>query len=110
MALRILLADVLNSQLLRGHFLLLLERLVVVVGQIEHRLNRRLVRLAVFVVVLQSQAIDPAFLVQVEQHLLLELVLSVVDRDRVVVTVKAVNKRLNKRENISPLYLSPDRI
>ena len=105
MALRVLLADVLNSQLLRGHFLLLLERLVVVVGQIEHRLNRRLVCLAVFVVVLQSQAIDPAFLVQVEQHLLLELVLSVVDRDRVVVTVKAVNKRLNKRERTLVHYI-----
>ena len=64
-----LFADVLDGQLLGRHGLLLLEGLGVVLGEVEHLLDGFLVDAAVGVVVLQRQAVHPALLVQVQQHL-----------------------------------------
>ena len=44
--------------------------------------------------VLEGEARGPGLLVEVQQHLLLQLVLAVVNGDRVVVTVQSVNQGL----------------
>ncbi len=78
-ALGILAADVLDGQLFGRHLLLVVERLVVGLGQFEHVAHRRLVEAAVLLVLGQRQALRPRLLVQVPQHLLLQFVLAVVD-------------------------------
>ena len=45
----------------------------------------------------QSQSLRPILLVQVAQHALLQLRLAIVDRNRVVVSVKTVDQRLDGR-------------
>jgi hypothetical protein len=53
-----------------------------------------LVRLGMRVKALQVQPVRPLLLVQVQEHLLLQLVLPVVDADGIVVPVQAVNEGL----------------
>ena len=60
-------------------------------GQLEHLIDDLLVLLRVILELVDGKARSPVALVQVHQHLLLELVLAVVDDDGVVVPVETVN-------------------
>ena len=55
-----------------------------------------LVQVVVRLKVVQAQAARPARLVQIEQHLLLKGILAVVDRNRVVVAVQAMDQGLTR--------------
>lgn len=57
-------------------------------------LNEFLVVLAMLDKVLDSEPIRPLFLVKVQQHLLFQLILSVIDCNGVVVSAKSVNEGL----------------
>lgn len=55
-------------------------------------LDSLLIRLFVFTKIAQPQPLCPIPLVQVAQHALFQLRLSVIDRDRVVVAIQTVDK------------------
>merc|ERR1712139_506663 len=60
-------------------------------GELRHGLHDLLVGLRVLAEVLEAQAREPLALVQVQEHLLLQLVLAVRDVERVVLPVQAVD-------------------
>ena len=60
-------------------------------------LSLYLVELTMLLVVCQCETVKPRLLVEVHQHPLFQLVLTVVDRDGVVVPVQAVNQGLDGR-------------
>ena len=68
--------------------------LVVCLSQIKHIANSLLVEFAVFFILCQGQAFGPRLLVQVPEHLLLQLILAIVDADGVIVPVQTVNQSL----------------
>ena len=69
--------------------------LVIALSELQHVVNNRFIRRTMSRVIFQGQSINPALFVQVQQHLLLKLVLAVVDRNRVVVAVQAVDQGLD---------------
>lgn len=76
-------------------------RLVIVFSKIEERtggadLDSLDVRLPMALEVLQLQPLRPIPFMQVHQHSLLQLRLAVCDSNRVVVSVQAVNERLDR--------------
>lgn len=84
-----------NDELLGGERLLLLDGLVVGLGEVEHSGDGFLVVLRVELKIGDGERVHPLFLVQVEEHFLLEFVLLVGDGDGVVLTVEAVDERLD---------------
>lgn len=54
-----------------------------------------LIRFLVLLEILQPQSLRPVFLGQVEQHQLLQLVLPIVDRNRIIMPIQAVYQSLN---------------
>lgn len=95
MSLGVLFAHVLDGQLLRGHLLLVLQSLIVILGKFQHVGHGRLIETTVFFVVSQGQAIHPGLLVEIEEHLLFQFVFPIVDADGVVVSVEAVDEGLH---------------
>mmetsp|Transcript_16222 Transcript_16222/g.26568 ORF Transcript_16222/g.26568 Transcript_16222/m.26568 type:complete len:280 (-) Transcript_16222:40-879(-) len=95
MLLGVQLSDVGDQELLLGEPLLILDHLLVVLGELTQGLD------GVFVVgfllgkVVEDETISPVLLVQVEKHLLLELVLAVTDADRVVIAVETMDQGLD---------------
>jgi len=95
MTLGILLTDILNGQLFLCHGIFVLECFVVVLDELQHGFDDVFVGIAVLVVILQVETFHPRCFVQVQQHLLLQLVLAVIDGDGVVMSVQAVDQRLD---------------
>ena len=92
----ILFAHVSYRQLFGRHLFLLFQRFDVILRQLEHLLDHAGVLFVVHVVVLNGQPVHPRLLVQIQQHLLFEFVLAIVDTDRIVMPIEAVNQRLNR--------------
>ena len=46
---------------------------------------------------LQRQSVDPTLLVEIEKHFLLQLILSIIDGDRIVMAIEAMYQRLDRR-------------
>mmetsp|Transcript_51009 Transcript_51009/g.119886 ORF Transcript_51009/g.119886 Transcript_51009/m.119886 type:complete len:328 (+) Transcript_51009:455-1438(+) len=90
------LADVVHQELLRSHGHFLLHRLVVASAQLEQVLHQLLRLRRLLLVVVELEPGGPRLLVQVHEHLLLQLVLAVGNSDRVVVAVEPVDQRLNR--------------
>ena len=63
----------------------------------DTNLNGLLVTLLVTFEILQRQSLRPISFMKIHQHRLLEVRLTIVDHDRVVVSVQAVNESLNGR-------------
>ena len=95
MLLGIDLADVLHHNLLGGLALLGPDPFPVRRRQLEHPVDHGLVLRGVVLEPVDRQAGGPVPLVQVHEHLLLELVLAVVDDDGVVVPVEPVDEGLD---------------
>ena len=89
------LSDVARLQLVLGQLCLLLDPLLVAFCQCDQLLQSVLIPLALDVEVVHLQRFCPDLLVQVHEHVLLQGRLSVVDADRVVVTVEPVDEGLN---------------
>mmetsp|Transcript_19836 Transcript_19836/g.54762 ORF Transcript_19836/g.54762 Transcript_19836/m.54762 type:complete len:352 (+) Transcript_19836:2-1057(+) len=83
----------LHNKFVLGALELLLYRLVVLLCEIQHFFHKGLVFRLVLVEVRKLQAIRPLLPAQVQKHLLLQIVLTVIDRDGIVVAVEAVNER-----------------
>ncbi|KAF1767100.1 hypothetical protein GCK72_007058 [Caenorhabditis remanei] len=73
-------SDVLDRELLIRHVLLVLQRLLVVLRQLQHRLQMLLVRFATLCVVLHTHCVHPRQFVEIQQHLLLQIVCSRFDK------------------------------
>ena len=86
-------SDAGNQELLRRLLRLVLDPLVVRLAQPRQLLQRLYVPLMLVRVVIELQAIGPAGLVQVKEHLLFTFVLAIVDRDGVVVLIEAAHFR-----------------
>ena len=95
MFLGIELSDALDSEGLSGDAFFLLNSLVVVLGEVEELFDGGLIVLRVCRIIRDGEAFGPLLLVQVGQHLLLELILAIVDSKRVVVAVETMNERLD---------------
>lgn len=89
------LSDVACLQLVLCEFCLLLDSLLVALCQGDELLQPVLVSLALDVEVVHLQRLCPDVLVQIHEHVLLERRLAVVDADRVVVAVEAVDEGLD---------------
>jgi hypothetical protein len=89
------LADVARLELVLGQLRLLLDALLVALCQCDELLQAILIPLALDVEVVHLQGLGPDVLVQVHQHVLLQRRLAVVDADRVVVAVEAVDEGLD---------------
>lgn len=97
--------------------------LVVVLCQFQHFFDNGFIELAVLAVVLQGEALHPALLMQVQQHLrgnqitltldlvskkeksvlsnlLLQFVFPVIDSDGVIMPVQSMNQRLKHKSKI----------
>lgn len=85
------LSDASYQELFRSFLGLVLDPLIVLSGQLAEALERLHVALLLVRVGIQLQTVSPVRLVEVEQHLLLAFILTVVDGDRVVHLVKAVD-------------------
>ena len=97
MLLRVDLAHVLHQDLLGGLALLGLDPFAVRGRQFEHPIDHGLVLGGVVLEPVDGQPRGPVALVEVHEHLLLELVLAVVDDDGVVVPVESMNQGLDGR-------------
>ena len=86
-------ADAGNQELLRRLLCLVLDPLVVRLAQPRQLLQRFYVPLMLVRVVIELEAIGPAALVQVKEHLLFTFVLAIVDGDGVVVLIEAAHFR-----------------
>lgn len=96
MVLGVELADGADDEFLLSLLVLLLDPLIVLLGELCQILNHALGVLLLLLVVAVLQRVAPVDLVQVEKHLLLKFVLPVVHRNRVVVFAEAMgdgNKR-----------------
>lgn len=89
------LSDVACLQLVLGQLCLLLDSLLVPLGECDQLLQPVLISLALDVEVVHLQRFCPDVLVQVHEHVLFQRRLSVVDADRVVVAVEAVDEGLD---------------
>ena len=87
-------SDVLDRELLIRHVLLVLQRLLVVLRELQHRLQMLLVRFATLCVVLHTHCVHPRQFVEIQQHLLLQIVCSVRNGNRVVVTIETMDQCL----------------
>lgn len=85
------LSNVARLQLVRGEFCLFLDPLLVALCQRDQLLQPVLIPLALDVEVVHLQRFCPDVLVQVHEHVLLQRRLAVVNADRVVVAVEAVD-------------------
>jgi hypothetical protein len=89
------LSDVARLQLVLGQLRLLLDALLVALGQGDELLQAVLIPVALALEVVHEQGLCPDVLVQVHEHVLLEGRLAVVDADGVVVAVEAVDEGLD---------------
>mmetsp|Transcript_2182 Transcript_2182/g.4647 ORF Transcript_2182/g.4647 Transcript_2182/m.4647 type:complete len:224 (-) Transcript_2182:474-1145(-) len=89
------LAHIHHLHVLLGAPLLLLHPGAVLLGQAHHLLQHLRCVLLVLLELLHQQAGGPVFLVQVHEHLLLQVVLAPVDHQAVVVPVQPVDARLD---------------
>ena len=89
--LRVHLSDLRHDELLLRLLDLLLDPLVVLLGQAGHFFQRGFVAVLLLLVVEAANGLAPVGLVQVEQHFLLELVFSVIYRNRIIVLVETVS-------------------
>jgi hypothetical protein len=82
--------------LILGQLGFLLDTLLVTVCQSDELLQLVGIPLALTLEVVHEQGLCPYMLVKVHQHVLLQRSLSVVDADRVIVAVQAMDKRLDR--------------
>jgi hypothetical protein len=71
--------------------------LLVQLRQFQHFLECLLISGTVRFETAERERIIPAFLVQIQQHLLLQIVSTISNRNRVVVAIETVNQRLDRR-------------
>lgn len=95
-ALGVDLARILDSQLFAVLFSLLLDALRPLFAPFAHLLQIIPASFRRFLLVLELEGVVPLVFIEIEQHLLLELVGAVVDIDRVVVLIEALVHRLNR--------------
>ena len=93
MHLRVEFADGADDEFFLGLLILLLNPLIVLSRQLRHVLECLFNIILMLLEVTVLQTLSPVDLVQIEKHLLLELILTVVHRDRVVVLAEAVCDR-----------------
>lgn len=86
------LSDAADDELFCGLLGLLLYPLIVLLGELGQTLESLHVLRLLVCVGVDFEAVGPAALVQIKQHLLLTFVLAVVDGDGVVVLVKAAHQ------------------
>jgi len=97
MRFRVKLSNLVNNELILGHFSFFLNPLIVLSSQLSELLKLVNVLLVLVSVITHFQRLGPALLVQIHQHFLLKLILSVVNCHAVVVLVKAVLQRSHVR-------------
>ena len=90
MDLRIEFTDRANHKFFLGLLILFLNPLIVLSSQLCHILQSLLNIILMLLEVTVLQRLGPVYLIQIEKHLLLELVLTIVHGDRVVVLAEAV--------------------
>lgn len=97
MFLRVEFANVASLELLLGEFSLFLDSLLVSVSQSDQLLESILVAFAFLSEILHLQGLSPNMLVKIHEHVLLQGSLAIVDANRVIVPVEAVDKSLYRR-------------
>ena len=86
-----------DQELFRRLLCLVLDPFVVRLAQSGQLLQRFDIAVMLICVVIKLEAIGPAGLVQVEEHLLLAFILAVVDSDGVIILVEAAHFRNHTR-------------
>ena len=97
MHLRVEFADGADHEFLLGLLILFLNPLIVLSRQLRHVLEGLFNIILMLLEVTVLQRLGPVDLIQIEKHLLLELVLTIVHCDRVVVLAEAVCDRNQRR-------------
>lgn len=71
--------------------------LVVILCEFKHLGNDILIEPTMLRIFGKSETVHPCFLMQVQQHLLLQLVLAIINTDTVIMPIQSMYQRLNRR-------------
>mmetsp|Transcript_37370 Transcript_37370/g.45064 ORF Transcript_37370/g.45064 Transcript_37370/m.45064 type:complete len:277 (-) Transcript_37370:411-1241(-) len=95
MLLRINLPNIVHHDLLRRLALLLLHPRIIILRQFPHLFHNILITPLQRLKILHGQPIGPIPLVQIHEHLLLQLLLPIINHDGIIMTIQSVDQRLN---------------
>mmetsp|Transcript_10239 Transcript_10239/g.21461 ORF Transcript_10239/g.21461 Transcript_10239/m.21461 type:complete len:286 (+) Transcript_10239:190-1047(+) len=97
MLLRINLPNILHQNFLRTLPLLLDNPIIIILRQTQHFIHNGLIVLLMIFKPLHRKPRRPILLIQIHEHLLLQLILPVINHNRIIMPIQPMNQCLNRR-------------
>mmetsp|Transcript_24751 Transcript_24751/g.57698 ORF Transcript_24751/g.57698 Transcript_24751/m.57698 type:complete len:266 (-) Transcript_24751:471-1268(-) len=91
------LPHVLHQDFFRGFAFLLLDPFIVILGEFQHFLHQFFGGLLMGFKAIDCEARSPIAFMQVHQHLFFQFVLTIINDNRIIMSVEAMNQSLNRR-------------